>query len=94
MDVAKYYPELCTKLFFTFLAFSFVILANQQNNKKWFLRSIFFLTIYNVIDELSGRANILDWWEIPGAIITFTSNYFYDKTKQHGTFNSKTNGNN
>lgn len=69
---------LCTRIFFMLLCVGFVLNAycdSKASQYRWFFISVLACAAYNLIDELTHRANIIDWWEVVGAVLTFAYNF-------------------
>jgi hypothetical protein len=82
MNCIDYVGEkLATKLFFYFISLGFIFLSFSEFNSpkyRWFFRAVFECSVYSLFDEIIGRACVIDWWEVVGAIITFVCNFLYE----------------
>ena len=67
--------ETATKLYFLFLAIGLIFLSFPTRKKHWFLMTFFELCLYNLLDEILGRACIIDYWEVLGAIFLLVYNW-------------------
>ena len=81
MNCIDYVGEkLATRIFFFAISIAFIFLSGAElktDKYKWFFRSVFECSCYSLIDEALDRANIIDWWEIVGGIITFGGNFIF-----------------
>ena len=72
--------ETATNLYFLFLAIGLIFLSFPTRKKHWFLKTFFELCLYNLLDEILGRACIIDYFEVIGAIFLLIYNW---KTWKH-----------
>lgn len=73
--------ELYTSIFFKLIAVSFLFFSISTKKRNIIVATITDLSVANIIDEFSGNACIIQWYELPLALIIFISNYLIYKIK-------------
>ena len=63
LSIFPQYEALFTKIFFLLLTIALMQFAYHAKKIDWFIYSMFMGCVYAIIDELTGRACIIDWWE-------------------------------
>ena len=74
-----------TKAFFLMLATALAMLVYCEHDKHWFFKALFPLCLWNICDELIGRACVVDWFEPLGALLTFVY-YYKTRNSEPNTF--------
>jgi len=81
MNAINYVGEdLVKKIFFVLLSIGLIFLSFPTRKKHWFLKTFFELCLYNLLDEIIGRACVIDYFEVIGAIFLILYNW---KTWKH-----------
>jgi len=66
---------LATNIFFYLDAVAIIFVSFQFRKKHWFINTVFWLSIYNLIDELLNVGDKYSDWELPILIFALTSSY-------------------
>lgn len=75
---------LATNIFFYLDAVAIIFVSFQFRKKHWFINTVFWLAIYNLIDQIRGYGSVFQWYEYPIGIGTIFTNWIlskYFKTK-------------
>lgn len=72
---------------FRMFAIGFLCIGFWIRKIHWFAELFFYLTIYNMVDELMGKGSVNDWFEYLSAFILI--GFYYGKyvIKNHGSNN-------
>ena len=75
MNLGIFSVDYEVRAFFLLIALGFIFLSFGLRNEHWILRTFFELSLYNLLDELSGNACKSNYFEIIGALILLIYNW-------------------
>lgn len=66
-------------MFFYLDALAIILVAFQFRKQHWFINTVLWLAIYNLIDQFRGLGSVFQWYEYPIGIGTILVNWLIHK---------------